>query len=279
MKKFFCFLCLFILLLPNNISHAQLVEKTKDNEFKINENIISESEEVIPPSNVENNVESNIELSHTYTVIYIGTSFELRLNNVPHKEKIVYIIDGCSVYKSSKGVTITGVQEGVSICKAYYNNKEYTCTIVVKDPNKITDYTYLHSYEITDKIYSLYSEYPEGMKWDNTCRYIWSPNSIKANSTSEHYIYDGGGACASLCMLFSDLIFPNQPIYYFNDINDIQIGDILCVDNGHHMVMVVEMNETQISVVEGNFNKSIHWRRLLNKADMGFKFGYSRIHQ
>lgn len=40
------------------------------------------------------------------------------------------------------------------------------------------------------------------------------------------------------------------------------------VNNGAHTVFVIAVNNTQIQVVEGNYNNRIHWGRWINKSSI-----------
>lgn len=99
---------------------------------------------------------------------------------------------------------------------------------------------------------SLKSEYPEGYPWnDNTWSDFHGGN------------YSGGWGCVGFTYMASDRIFGNLPVTRITDFSKIRVGDIFRYQNGSygHSVIVLEVKSDRIVVVEGNWQKKVHWNR------------------
>lgn len=114
--------------------------------------------------------------------------------------------------------------------------------------------------------------YHEGMPWTNFQPY-------GSEGSSPYYRFRGGkvnGAslgvgCAAFVFELSDAAFGDIPARTINNggfkYEDVKVGDILRVNNSH-FVIILEVNPFGVTVAEGNYNKSVHWGRVLSKAEV-----------
>ncbi len=99
---------------------------------------------------------------------------------------------------------------------------------------------------------SLKKEYPEGKTWnDNTWSDFHGGN------------YSGGWGCVGFTYMASDRVFGNLPVRRITDFSKIRVGDIFRYQNASygHSVIVLEVKSDRIVVVEGNWQKKVHWNR------------------
>ena len=112
-----------------------------------------------------------------------------------------------------------------------------------------------------DNVYNILisfrEDYPEGMPWTNDNYYGWNGG-----------IYSGGYGCAGFAFLLSDAVFGNLPARIHYDMTNIRPGDILRINNDTHSVIVLEVNLSSVTVAEGNYNRSIHWGRVLSFSEL-----------
>ncbi|MCR8642925.1 copper amine oxidase N-terminal domain-containing protein [Paenibacillus sp. N1-5-1-14] len=106
--------------------------------------------------------------------------------------------------------------------------------------------------EAYGKMIALKGQYPEGMTWTNDNYYGWQGG-----------VYSGGYGCVGFAFILSDTVFGNLPARKHTDFDNIQVGDIVRVNNDSHSVVILSMNETTVTLAEGNYNSSIHWGRTL----------------
>lgn len=104
---------------------------------------------------------------------------------------------------------------------------------------------------------ALKATYPEGMHWDNSNFYAWHGG-----------IYSGGYGCAGFAFILSDAAFGNAPAKVHNDFNNVRVGDILRMYGDTHSVIVLEVRGDSVVVAEGNYNASIHWGRVISRAEL-----------
>lgn len=108
------------------------------------------------------------------------------------------------------------------------------------------------AYEVYEKMIALKANYPEGMRWTNDNFYEWQGG-----------IYSGGYGCVGFAFILSDAVFGKLPARKHTDFNNIQVGDIIRVNNDTHSVVILKIDETTVTLAEGNYNSSIHWERVL----------------
>lgn len=129
--------------------------------------------------------------------------------------------------------------------------------------------------EAYDKMIALETEYPEGKLWTNFepygtrgelgSAYKWKGGPILNNVTS-------GVGCAAFAFILSDAAFDTLPARVINrgsfKYEDVNVGDILRINGNSHSVIVLQKNDAGVVIAEGNYNKSVHWRRVLSKQEV-----------
>lgn len=111
--------------------------------------------------------------------------------------------------------------------------------------------------EVYDIMVSFKERFPEGMYWTNDQYYDWNGGT-----------YYRGYGCAGFAFILSDAIFGEAKAVKHTDYSNIKVGDILRVNNDKHMVIVLEVHDDYVVVAEGNYNKSIHWGRIIPKEEL-----------
>lgn len=108
---------------------------------------------------------------------------------------------------------------------------------------------------------SLRSTYPEGMPLTNSY-YYYSPR------------FGNGYGCYGFAAKLSDTVFGTEKAYTTHSSFDkIKVGDNIRIGNSHS-VIVLTKESNYITVVEGNYNSSVHWDRKIissSLASSGFK--------
>ena len=135
-----------------------------------------------------------------------------------------------------------------------------------------TDETGLSYENVYKSMTALEKTYPEGMEWTNFTpygskgtkgdSYVWKGGKVKG--------VDRGVGCAAFAFILSDAAFGNLPARAVDKVtfNDVKVGDILRVNNNSHFVIVLQKSDAGVIVAEGNYNKSVHWGRVLSKAEV-----------
>ena len=101
------------------------------------------------------------------------------------------------------------------------------------------------------------AEYYEGRSWSDADSYAW-----------EGGIYTNGTGCAAFAFMLSDAAFGTMQARKLADVSfdAIRLGDILRLSNDTHYVIVLQKQDDQVIVAEGNYNRAIHWGRAISKA-------------
>ena len=100
------------------------------------------------------------------------------------------------------------------------------------------------------KMIALKTRYPEGRRWTNR------------NSYSSKAGY-GGQGCHAFALILSDEAFDDAPIRKHKKLEDLQVGDMIRMNKNTHTVIVLAIEEDQVTIAEGNYNSSVHWGRVL----------------
>ena len=108
---------------------------------------------------------------------------------------------------------------------------------------------------------SLRSTYPEGMTLTNSY-YYYSP------------CFGNGYGCYGFAAKLSDTVFgTGKSCSTHTSFDKIRVGDNIRISNSHS-VIVLTKSDNAITVVEGNYNSSVHWDRTITKSSLtkdGFK--------
>lgn len=192
-------------------------------------------------------------LNKTSLKLKKGKTYQLKTKNV--KETVTWKSSNKKVATVSKKGKITAKKTGTAVIKAIYkkNGKAKTlkCKVTVTAAKK-------ESREATVKkqILALQSTYKEGTPWTNDDFYFW-----EAKNT---YCY----GCIALAGEISDSIFgQDAPLKTHSDFSAIKSGDHIRIGN-YHSVIVISHTSDSVTVVEGNYNSSIHWFRTITKSSL-----------
>ncbi len=102
---------------------------------------------------------------------------------------------------------------------------------------------------------SLRSTYPEGMPLNNSY-YYFSPR------------FGNGYGCYGFAAKLSDTVFGTEKSYQTHSSFDrIRVGDNIRIGNSHS-VIVLTKSPSHITVVEGNYNSSVHWDRKITSSSL-----------
>lgn len=100
---------------------------------------------------------------------------------------------------------------------------------------------------------SLRNTYPEGMTLTNSYHY-YSPQ------------FGNGYGCYGFAAKLSDTVFgTTRPYQVHTSFDKIKVGDNIRIGN-YHSVIVLTKNANDITVVEGNYNSSVHWDRKITSS-------------
>lgn len=126
--------------------------------------------------------------------------------------------------------------------------------------NKPTD-SVLTEQSVYATLNSLRSTYPEGMTLTNSY-YYYSPQ------------FGNGYGCYGFAAKLSDTAFgTTKPYQTHSSFDQIKVGDHVRIGNSHSVIVLTKA-ESSITVVEGNYNSSVHWDRKITAASLassGFK--------
>lgn len=148
---------------------------------------------------------------------------------------------------SAKGV-VKAKKKGTAKIKASCNGAVLTC--------KVTVYSGLTPSVVQKKILALKGKYKEGMSWTNDNHYFWKAASCQCYG------------CIAFAGLVSDKVFgKKKPLTRHKKFAKIQPGDHVRIGN-YHSVIVIKRVKNSLTVVEGNFNSSIHWGRVITKSSL-----------
>jgi len=114
-------------------------------------------------------------------------------------------------------------------------------------------------YQAAQILYGLRDSYPEGTYWGIDSSY---------SSQALGLTYAG---CAGFALYCSDLIFGDLPITeVHSDFDRIRPGDMVRDENTPHTVIVLEKNGDSLTVLEGNYNDTVHWERVMDRYSSAF---------
>lgn len=147
--------------------------------------------------------------------------------------------------------------------------------VAAADPPDFTHPT--TSQEAYEQLMALKSKYPEGMAWDNTKPY-GTAGTLGSNYYTRAPFRIGnkritcGVGCAGYGFELQDTLFHDLPAQVLSRGNftyeDIRVGDHLRINGGTHSVIVLQVTPAGCVVTEANFNKSVHWGRVISKAEV-----------
>lgn len=107
------------------------------------------------------------------------------------------------------------------------------------------------------KLMAMKKIYKEGMSWTNENEeYFWEATNCECYG------------CIALCGEISDKIFGKYaPVTRHQNFNKIKVGDHIRIGN-EHSVTVLQKKGNTLTVVEGNYNDTVHWGRKITQKEL-----------
>lgn len=119
--------------------------------------------------------------------------------------------------------------------------------------------------EMKEKLVELKKAYPDGLAWFNeNRRYEW-------NDTYEDVDCYVGTGCVAFAFEISDKLFERTEKarrMEASSVDQIRIGDIIRMNDNSHSAVVIDRDETGITLAEGNVNKAVMWGRKLTYEEL-----------
>lgn len=226
---------------------------------------------------------ASLKINKKKLTLTIGKSYKLKIKG--SKKKVAWKSSSKKVATVTKKGKVTAKKAGKATITAKVNSKKFRCKVTVKTkqtvkpskpvvtsappkPQKPTTTAKPSSGSaatpstsaVTEKsayakLNSLRSTYPEGMRLTNSY-YYYSPR------------FGNGYGCYGFAAKLSDTIFGTEKAYTTHKAFDkIKVGDNIRIGN-YHSVIVLTKENNYITVVEGNFNSSVHWDRKITSASL-----------
>ena len=188
-------------------------------------------------------------LSESRVFLRAGKSKKIKCN-VPIG-KMTWKSSKKSVVTVDKNGRITAVKPGKAIITVTgeYLYDSLSCEVFVS--KKISQK------QAKKKLLSLKSKYPEGMSWTNENNYYyWEAANLY------------GYGCVALVGELSDKVFGKYaPVKTHKNFDKIKVGDHVRIGNCHS-VIVLKKSDNSVTVVERNYNASVHWNRVITKREL-----------
>ncbi len=107
---------------------------------------------------------------------------------------------------------------------------------------------------------SLKTTYPEGLRWGSERTYTWKGDGESTEVNS----------CEAFALQLSDEVFGSLPARRSTIItwSKLRPGDVLRINGDTHSVIVLDVQNSVLTVAEGNSGGTVHWGRTLNRNDV-----------
>lgn len=221
--------------------------------------LVSRSRYVIETENIENlkietnairNLSSKNEAILNYTSLEMkrGTKKKLKVSNA--NSRIKWSSSNKNVATVSKKGNVKALKAGTTVIKAKFSKgkKVLSC--------KVTVYKKITPTQAKKKILAMQTQYKEGKHWDNSDYYMWEAINTHCYG------------CIALVGEISDGVFgKNTLVKRHTSFKKIKTGDHIRIGD-YHSVLVIEKKGNVLTVVEGNYNSSIHWGRRITKTQL-----------
>ena len=188
----------------------------------------------------------NVALSDSKIKLTIGETYQLTAKG----------IKGSVKWKSNNKSVATVSQKGLVNAK---NPGKATITLT---GDQIGTVKCVVQVKITQKqaqkrILALQKKYPEGLSWTNeNNEYYWSAINCYCRG------------CIAFAGEVSDKVFgKNAKVTTHKDFDKIKVGDHIRI-GGYHSVIVWKKAKDSVTVVEGNYNSSVHWGREITRSEL-----------
>lgn len=178
-----------------------------------------------------------LKVGETQQLTCVGASGNLKWKS---EDKSIASVDKNGLIKAKNPgktvVTVTGKEIGT-----------LKCVVRVKITQK----------QALARIQNLEKTYPEGMLWTNENNmYYWEVSSM--------YCF----GCIAFAAEVSDKVFgKNASFTTHEDFDKIKVGDHIRIGN-YHSVIVLKKSGDVLTLVEGNYNASVHWRRVISRQSL-----------
>lgn len=177
-----------------------------------------------------------------------GGKKKLKVSNA--KGKIKWTSSNKKVATVSKKGNVKAIKAGTAVVKAKISKGKKVLSCKVTVYNKITPS------QAKKKIVAMQDKYKEGKQWDNSDYYMWGAINTHCYG------------CIALVGKISDGVFgKSAPVKRHTSYKKIKTGDHIRIGD-YHSVMVIEKKGNVLTVVEGNYNNSIHWGRRIKKSQL-----------
>lgn len=202
-----------------------------------------------------NSEQKNIEIVGTASL----NTYEVSLRVGKTRQLVCNGTTGTMVWKSSntkvatvdkKGL-VKAIKPGKAMISVSGGNLIGSMTCKVGVSKKIT------TKQARRKIMAMKKTYKEGLSWTNENRqYFWEATNCQCYG------------CIALCGEISDKVFGKYaPVTKHSNFSRIKAGDHIRIGN-EHSVTVLQKNGNTLTVVEGNYNTTVHWGRKITKKEL-----------
>ena len=184
---------------------------------------------------------------NTYDVaLRVGKTKQLVCNGTTGK--MVWKSSNPKVATVDKKGLVKAIKQGKAMISVSGGNLIGSMTCKVGVSKKIT------TKQARRKIMAMKKTYKEGLSWTNENRqYFWEATNCQCYG------------CIALCGEISDKVFGKYaPVTKHSNFSRIKAGDHIRIGN-EHSVMVLQKNGNTLTVVEGNYNATVHWGRGYSK--------------
>lgn len=203
-----------------------------------------------------------------------GKHYRLKVKNA--SGKIIWKSTNKKIATVNKKGTVTAKRAGTAKITAKINKKKLVCKVTVRNPlsqssnssqkpvtsqaPSSTTVPESSGSSVTEEsayatLNSLRSTYPEGMALTNSY-YYYSPR------------FGNGYGCYGFAAKLSDTVFGTQKAYKTHKSFDlIKVGDHVRIGNSHSVIVLTKEADS-ITVVEGNYNSSVHWDRKITSTSL-----------
>lgn len=184
---------------------------------------------------------------NTYDVaLRVGKTKQLVCNGTTGK--MVWKSSNPKVATVDKKGLVKAIKPGKAMISVSGGNLIGSMTCKVGVSKKIT------TKQARRKIMAMKKTYKEGLSWTNENRqYFWEATNCQCYG------------CIALCGEISDKVFGKYaPVTKHSNFSRIKAGDHIRIGN-EHSVMVLQKNGNTLTVVEGNYNATVHWGRKITK--------------
>lgn len=156
-----------------------------------------------------------------------------------------------SIAKVDKNGIVKAVKSGKAIITVSGGNLIGSMQCEVGVSKKITQK------QAKKKIKALKKKYKEGMSWTNEKNYyFWEATNCRCYG------------CIALAGEISDKVFGKYaPVTTHKNFSKIKAGDHVRIGNSHSVIVLEKKGDT-LTVVEGNYNYSVHWGRKITKKEL-----------